>query len=82
VTGLEYERFATAALKLPFLNRILLRAPSGDALPSDHPAQDKIAATAGSAAFVCVGQTCSLPIEDPARLAEAVAAVRPATPAA
>ena len=26
VTGLEYERFATAALKLPFLNRILLRA--------------------------------------------------------
>jgi uncharacterized protein YyaL (SSP411 family) len=78
VTGMEHERFAAAALKLSFLNRILLRAPSPDALPSEHPAQDKIAATAGSAAFVCVGQNCSLPIKDPARLAEAVAAMQPA----
>src|SRR5262245_57782114 len=78
VTGMEYERFAAAALRLSFLNRILLRAPSPDALPSEHPAQDKIAAITGSAAFVCVGQICSLPIDDPARLAEAVVAMRPA----
>ena len=38
-----------AALKLPFLDRIVLRAPSADALPASHPAQAKIAAAAGAA---------------------------------
>lgn len=78
LTGPDHERFAQAALKLPFVNRVMLRAPSADALPSNHPAQAKIAAAAGSAAFVCVGETCSLPVTDPDRIAEAVIAMRPA----
>jgi uncharacterized protein YyaL (SSP411 family) len=81
VTGPEHERFAAAAFKLPFISRIVLRASSADALPASHPAQAKIAAGSGSAAFVCVGETCSLPVTDPERIAEVVGAMRPATPA-
>jgi hypothetical protein len=75
-TGPDYQRFADAALKLPHLNRIVLRAPSDDALPASHPAQAKLAATSGSAAFVCVGERCSLPVSEPETIAEAVAAMR------
>jgi hypothetical protein len=76
VTGPDHQRFAEVALKLPHLNRILLRAPSADALPATHPAQAKIAA-AGSAAFVCVGERCSLPVTQPEKIAETIAAMRP-----
>jgi uncharacterized protein YyaL (SSP411 family) len=81
VTGPEHERFAAAALRLPFVSRIVLRAPSAGALPASHPAQAKIAAGTASAAFVCVGETCSLPVTDPGKIAEVVGAMRPATPA-
>jgi len=77
LTGPDHERFAQAALTLPFVSRIVLRAPSAYALPKDHPAQAKIAAGEGSAAFVCVGQTCSLPVTDPGKIAAAVIAMRP-----
>jgi uncharacterized protein YyaL (SSP411 family) len=46
------------------------------ALPATHPAQDKIKASAQSAALVCVGETCSLPVTEPVAVAEAVAAMR------
>jgi uncharacterized protein YyaL (SSP411 family) len=74
--GPEAERFAQAALKLPFLDRIVLRAPSAADLPATHPAQAKLAAVSGSAAFVCVGERCSLPVTEPAKIAEAVKAMR------
>jgi uncharacterized protein YyaL (SSP411 family) len=63
-----------AARKLPFLDRIVLRA--SPALPASHPAQEKIKATAQSAAFVCVGETCSLPVTEPNAIAAAVTATR------
>jgi uncharacterized protein YyaL (SSP411 family) len=63
-----------AARKLPFLERIVLRA--SPALPATHPAQEKIKATAQSAAFVCVGETCSLPVTEPDAIAAAVTATR------
>ncbi len=75
VTGPQASRFADAALKLPFVSRILLRAASANDLPAGHPAQSKIAA-AGSAAFVCAGETCSLPVTEPEKIGEAVAAMR------
>jgi uncharacterized protein YyaL (SSP411 family) len=82
VTGPEHARFAEAAGKLPYLSRIVLRAPNAGALPANHPAQAKIqaslAAGAGSAAFVCVGETCSLPVTDPDKIADVVSAMRPA----
>ena len=79
VTGPEYARFAAAAFKLPHLNRTILRAPSTTVLPAGHPAQAKISAGPASAAFVCVGETCSLPVSDPEKIAEVVGAMRPAT---
>jgi uncharacterized protein YyaL (SSP411 family) len=57
---------------------VVLRAPSPDALPKHHPAQAKMAAVAGSAAFVCFGETCSLPLTDPDKIADMVGAMRPA----
>ena len=79
VTGPDHQRFAEAALRLPHLNRIVLRAPAADALPQEHPAQAKIAASPESAAFVCVGERCSLPVTDPEKIAEAVSAMRTET---
>ncbi len=57
-------RLAAAALKLPFVERIVLRAPTAAALPAAHPARDKITAAPQGAAFVCVGERCSLPVTD------------------
>jgi uncharacterized protein YyaL (SSP411 family) len=77
VTGPEHARFVEAVLALPYLNRILLRAPSAGALRASHPAQAKIAAGPVSAAFVCAGETCSLPVTQPEKIAEVVRAMRP-----
>ncbi len=76
VTGREIDRFAQAALKIPFVERIVLRAPSASALPASHPAQAKIASTPETAAFVCVGTTCSLPVTAADDIAGAVAKMR------
>ena len=75
--GAAADALAHAARKLPFVDRIVLRVKSADALPAAHPARDKIAASGGqAAAFVCVGERCSLPIHDAAALVEAVKAMR------
>jgi uncharacterized protein YyaL (SSP411 family) len=63
-------------LKLPYLDRIVLRAASPADLPALHPAQEKLKAAPSSAAFICVGETCSLPVTDPALIKDAVAAMR------
>ncbi|HET7850950.1 MAG TPA: thioredoxin domain-containing protein, partial [Pseudolabrys sp.] len=76
VTGSDADRFAAAALKLPYLDRIVLRAASAEALPPSHPAQAKLAATTETAAFVCVGERCSLPVGSANDIAAAVAAMR------
>ncbi|HTT48810.1 MAG TPA: hypothetical protein VMG39_12510 [Pseudolabrys sp.] len=76
VSGPEAERLAQGALKLPFLDRIVLRAPTAADLPAAHPAQQKLAVVAGSAAFVCVGERCSLPVTQPEHIAAAVTALR------
>jgi uncharacterized protein len=76
VTG-EDERageLLVAARKLPFLDRVVMRA--SHALPAEHPAHDKIKAAAHSAAFICIGETCSLPVSDPDALAAAIRAAR------
>ena len=43
-TGDRADALVAAALKLPFLDRIVIRAPSADALPATHPAAAKLAA--------------------------------------
>ena len=63
-----------AARKLAFFDRVVLRA--SPALAPDHPAHDKLDVAAQSAAFICVGETCSLPVREPDAIAEAVRAAR------
>src|SRR6266516_5056442 len=75
VTGENSEQLFAAALGLPFLDRIVLRASSAGALTPSHPARAKLAAHAGPAAFVCVGERCSLPVTAPEKLGEAIAAM-------
>jgi uncharacterized protein YyaL (SSP411 family) len=75
VAGAESDALFAAALKLPFISRIVLRARTAAALPVTHPARDKIAAAPGGAAFVCVGERCSLPVTSPEAMAQAVAAM-------
>jgi uncharacterized protein len=74
--GPDADRFAPAALKLPYLNRIVLRAASAADLPAAHPAQEMIKAAQASAAFICVGAVCSLPVTNPDAIAGAAAAMR------
>ncbi|HMJ42226.1 MAG TPA: thioredoxin domain-containing protein [Pseudolabrys sp.] len=75
VTGVDSDALVQAALKLPFIERVVLRAPTANALPVTHPAHDKIAA-APNAAFVCVGERCSLPVTEADQIAAVVAAMQ------
>jgi uncharacterized protein YyaL (SSP411 family) len=74
IAGKDGAGLTQAALKLPCLSRIVLRAPSADALSPAHPAREKIRAAASGAAFICVGQTCSLPVSKPDEIAQVFAA--------
>jgi uncharacterized protein YyaL (SSP411 family) len=75
-SGERAETLLAAARKLSFLDRTVLHAPSADTLPASHPARDKIAAAPEGAAFVCVGERCSLPVVEPDALAEAAHGMR------
>lgn len=80
--GASADALTQAARKLPFVDRIVLRVTTADALPPSHPAREKIAASAGqAAAFVCVGERCSLPVNDAGALVAAVEAMRPTSTA-
>jgi uncharacterized protein YyaL (SSP411 family) len=80
VTGRDNraDELAAAGRKLPFTDRILVRMEE----PSRAPpaAQEKIAerikAGGESAAFICLGETCSLPVTQPQAIAEAIAVMR------
>ncbi len=72
--GPRAEEFAAAALKLPFLDRTLVRVPDANALPARHPARAMIASSPKQgAAFICQGERCSLPVTEPTRLPETIA---------
>jgi len=74
--GAGADALLAAARRLPLLERIVLHAASAQALPSNHPARAKLSAAPEPQAFVCVGETCSLPVTDPAALSDAIAAMR------
>ncbi len=76
--GARADALLAAARNIPALDRIVFHAPSADALPPSHPAQQRVRASREPQAFVCVGETCSLPVTDPAGLASAIAAARQA----
>jgi uncharacterized protein YyaL (SSP411 family) len=74
--GARTEALLAAARRLPPLDRIVLHAASGASLPASHPARDKLAVGGDGTAFVCIGETCSLPVTDPAGLIGAMDAMR------
>src|SRR5262249_41758494 len=75
--GTDADPRVRGALGFPSPARIVVRAPPADALPAAHPARAKrAAAPAGAAAFICVGETCSLPVIEAEQIAETIAAMR------
>ena len=54
-------------------DRVLQTTEPGAALPEAHPAHGKGQAEGKATAYVCRGQTCSLPLTDPAELTVALA---------
>ena len=84
VTGRDPQADAllAAARRIPFIDRIVMHA--SDTPQARGPGQDgirdtirqKIEASAESAAFVCLGETCSLPVTQPRSIAETIAAMR------
>jgi len=74
--GAGSDALLEAARKLPPLDRIVLHAPSAAALAPNHPARVKLDASREPQAFVCIGQTCSLPVTDPTGLIGAMDAAR------
>ena len=74
--GRDVTPFADAALRLPFLDRIVLRAGAETDLPPAHPARAAFAGLRETAMLVCVGERCSLPVTQPDEIAEAVARMR------
>ncbi|MCC6887110.1 MAG: thioredoxin domain-containing protein [Hyphomicrobiales bacterium] len=73
--GADAERLAVAALAVPFIDRMVIRASSPEALPAAHPAALKLTAIEQPAAFVCARDTCSLPVSDPAAIAATLPAM-------
>src|SRR5690242_14247149 len=74
--GPDAERFVQAGLRLPYVDRVVLRARSNTDLPASHSVQERLKAVSGSAAFVCVAERCSLPVTEPNQVAETVNAMR------
>jgi uncharacterized protein YyaL (SSP411 family) len=74
--GPRSEELLSVARKMPPLDRIVFRAFSADALPAAHPALAQVRAAAEPQAFICIGETCSLPVTDAAGLMRALAAAR------
>src|SRR5665809_18277 len=55
-------------------NAVVQEVREGEALPASSPAHGKTAIDGKPTAYVCLGPQCSLPVTDPAALAESVRA--------
>tara|TARA_Y100001934_G_scaffold282102_1_gene394409 strand:- start:1061 stop:3103 length:2043 start_codon:yes stop_codon:yes gene_type:complete len=58
--------------KTPNMNKLIQRIAPDEALPDGHPATGKWQEGGRATAFVCIGQTCSLPLTTPAALRNAL----------
>jgi uncharacterized protein YyaL (SSP411 family) len=74
--GAAADALLAAARRLPPLDRIVLHAGSAEALSAAHPARAKLVAAREPQAFVCIGETCSLPITEATALAGAIQTIR------
>ena len=67
----EAAPLADTVRRAPFPSRVLTVTDGSD-LPDGHPAAGKTTLEGRAAAYLCRGTTCSLPILEPSRLAEAL----------
>ena len=74
VAGSRKRVLLDKARSVPYPNRIVVDLDDARDLPAEHPARVRIAEAGQAAAFICRGQTCSLPISDPAALHQALQA--------
>jgi uncharacterized protein YyaL (SSP411 family) len=74
--GEAAETLLAAARALPPLDRVVFHARSADALPPSHPALPQVQVSPTPQAFICIGETCSLPVTDAAALIRTLEAVR------
>jgi uncharacterized protein YyaL (SSP411 family) len=73
--GPQADQFATVALELPFVERVVMRAARPEDLPPAHSGRTLSLSDAQTVALVCAGQKCSLPITDPNQLGAVAAAI-------
>ena len=62
----------TEAYALASPNLVLSVTAPGGALPANHPAAGKTQKGGKATAYICIGETCSLPVTDAAAMIEAV----------
>jgi len=74
--GARADALLAAARAIPSLDRVVFHARSAAALPPSYAALQYIQPAAEPQAFICVGETCSVPVTDPASLIRAVEVVR------
>ena len=77
--GPRREEILSAARKIPPLDHIVLHAPIRSRAAGHAPGATQARAAAEPQAFVCVAETCSLPVTDAAGLMHTLAAVRQPT---
>ncbi|MBK20504.1 MAG: thioredoxin domain-containing protein [Rhodospirillaceae bacterium] len=60
----DCEAILSAVFKSPNLNKVVSVISPNEALPENHPASGKGQLNDAATAYICVGQTCSLPITE------------------
>jgi uncharacterized protein len=76
IAGSRSAEFAQTACAMPYLDRIVVRIGTPDQLSPHHPAQAALKTAPMEAAVVCVGERCSLPIDQPDRIPAVVSEMR------
>ena len=72
----ETAPLARAAFGVSLPNRVLMRVADVEVLPEGHPARGKGKVDGKPTAYVCAGETCSLPLTDAAALEAELRRVR------
>ena len=71
-SGEDTKALLEAAWRAPNMNKLIYQIAPGDTFPDGHPAAGKEQSNDRATAYVCIGQTCSLPLTAPANLRAAL----------
>ena len=74
----ETKYLVKAAYESPQPNRLLQRVSAGSEIATGHPAAGKTLVAGNPAAYVCIGNTCQMPITDPDALRASLQSLRSA----